>query len=91
MLPHAAVDGFRARVLGGVLGRGDDGYDRARGRLPLTGLPHASTAPLTGPIGELNGEARAAFERDIVTGSAGWSADGGLVYGQPILTTSART
>ena len=30
MLPHAAVDGFRSRVLGGVLGRGDDGYDRAR-------------------------------------------------------------
>jgi hypothetical protein len=30
MLPHAAVDGFRSRVLGGVLGRDDDGYDRAR-------------------------------------------------------------
>ena len=30
MLPHAAVDGFRSRVLGGVLSRGDDGYDRAR-------------------------------------------------------------
>ena len=30
LLPHAAVDGFRSRVLGGVLGRGDDGYDRAR-------------------------------------------------------------
>jgi FAD/FMN-containing dehydrogenase len=30
MLPHAAVDGFRSRVLGGVLGRGDDGYDTAR-------------------------------------------------------------
>ena len=30
MLPHATVDGFRSRVLGGVLSRGDDGYDRAR-------------------------------------------------------------
>ena len=30
MLPHATVDGFRSRVLGGVLTRGDDGYDRAR-------------------------------------------------------------
>ena len=30
MLPHAAVDGFCSRVLGGVLVRGDDGYDRAR-------------------------------------------------------------
>src|SRR5512134_63084 len=30
MLPLAAVDGFRSRVLGGVLSRGDDGYDGAR-------------------------------------------------------------
>jgi hypothetical protein len=29
-LPHAAVAGLRSRVLGNVLGRGDDGYDRAR-------------------------------------------------------------
>ena len=29
-LPHAAVDSFRSRVRGGVVGRGDDGYDRAR-------------------------------------------------------------
>jgi hypothetical protein len=30
LLPHAAVDGLRSRVLGGVLGHGDDGYDSAR-------------------------------------------------------------
>jgi FAD/FMN-containing dehydrogenase len=30
MLPSAAVDAFRSRVLGGVLRRGDDDYDRAR-------------------------------------------------------------
>ena len=30
LLPHAAVGGFRSRVRGGVLGRGDEGYDRAR-------------------------------------------------------------
>jgi len=49
------------------------------------------STPLAGPIGELNGEGRAAFERDVVAGWAGWAADGGLVYGQPILTASART
>ena len=30
MLPYAAVAGFRSRVQGSVLGRCDDGYDRAR-------------------------------------------------------------
>ena len=30
MLPRAAVDGLRSGVLGGLLGRGDDGYDSAR-------------------------------------------------------------
>jgi FAD/FMN-containing dehydrogenase len=29
-LPDAVLDGFRSRILGGVLGRGDDGYDSAR-------------------------------------------------------------
>jgi hypothetical protein len=33
MLPHAAVDALRSRVPGGVLGRDDDGYDRARNRI----------------------------------------------------------
>ena len=30
VLPHAALEGFRSRVVGVVLVRGDDGYDRAR-------------------------------------------------------------
>ena len=30
MLPHATVEGFRSRLQGGVLARGDGGYDRAR-------------------------------------------------------------
>ncbi len=30
MLPHAAAEAFRPRIRGGVLGRGEDGYDRAR-------------------------------------------------------------
>jgi hypothetical protein len=52
---------------------------------------YVHSTPLVGPIGELNGEARAAFERDVVAGWSGWAADGGLRYGQPILTASART
>ena len=52
---------------------------------------YVHSTPLAGPIGGLNDEARAALERDVVTGWAGWVADGGLVYDQPILTASART
>jgi hypothetical protein len=52
---------------------------------------YVHSTPLTGAIGELNGEGRAAFEREVVAGWAGWAADGGLMYGQPILTASART
>lgn len=48
-------------------------------------------AALAGPIGKLNGEGRAALERAVAAGWAGWATDGGLVYGQPILTASART
>ena len=49
------------------------------------------STPLAGTIGELNGEGRAALERDAVAGWAPWAADGGLTYEQPILTVSART
>ena len=52
---------------------------------------YVHSTPLAGPIGELNGEARAALERDVVAGWEGWAADGVLVCGQPILTASART
>jgi SAM-dependent methyltransferase len=45
---------------------------------------------LAGAIGQLNGEGRAALERDVVAGWVRWAADGGLTYGQPILTASAR-
>lgn len=48
------------------------------------------STPLAGPIGELNDADRAALERDVVTGWTRWEADGGLQYGQPVLTASAR-
>jgi ubiquinone/menaquinone biosynthesis C-methylase UbiE len=46
--------------------------------------------PLAGPIGELTDEARAALERDVVSGWEGWAVDGGLRYAQPVLTVAAR-
>jgi hypothetical protein len=52
---------------------------------------YVHSTPLAGPIGKLNGEARAALERDVVAGWAEWAADGGLMCGQPILTVTART
>ena len=51
---------------------------------------YVHSTPLAGAIGELNDEGRAAFERDVVAGWAAWAAEGGLVYGQPILSASAR-
>jgi ubiquinone/menaquinone biosynthesis C-methylase UbiE len=48
------------------------------------------STPLAGPIGELNDEARAALERDVVGGWTRWAIDGGLQYEQPVLTASAR-
>jgi len=77
------------------------GFDKVRVRMETRRLrlpaardflwQYVQSTPLAGAIGELNGEARAAFERDVVVGWAEWAADGGLMYGQPILTASART
>ena len=52
---------------------------------------HVQHSLLAGAIGELNGEGRAALERDAVAGWAPWAANGGLMYEQQILTASART
>jgi len=52
---------------------------------------YVHSTPLAGAIGELDAGVRAALERDVVAGWSGWAADGGLVYGHPILTASART
>ena len=77
------------------------GFDKVRVRMETRRLrlpaardflwQYVQSTPLAGAIGELNGEARAAFECDVVVGWAEWAADGGLMYGQPILTASART
>ena len=51
---------------------------------------YVHSTPLAGPIGQLNGEGRAALERDVVAGWVRWEADGAVTYAQPILTASAR-
>jgi ubiquinone/menaquinone biosynthesis C-methylase UbiE len=48
------------------------------------------STPLSGPIAQLNDETRATLEREVVEGWARWALDGGLQYGQPVLTVSAR-
>ena len=48
------------------------------------------STPLGAVIGRLDAEKQAALERDVVAGWTPWAAEGGLTYGQPILTASAR-
>jgi ubiquinone/menaquinone biosynthesis C-methylase UbiE len=52
---------------------------------------YVSSTPLASAIGDLDGERRMALERDVVAGWARFTGDGGLTYGQPILTVTARS
>jgi ubiquinone/menaquinone biosynthesis C-methylase UbiE len=67
--------------------------DIRRPRLPAARdflWQYVHSTPLSGAIGQLNDEVRAALERDVVAGWGRWEAEGGLTYGQPVLTASAR-
>jgi ubiquinone/menaquinone biosynthesis C-methylase UbiE len=76
------------------------GFDEVRVRMETTSLrlpaardflwQYVYSTPLSGPIGRLNVEGRAALEHDVVAGWARWAADDGLTCEQPILTASAR-
>ena len=51
---------------------------------------YVHSTPLAGPVSEIDDDARAALERDVVNGWKPWAAQGGLMYEQPVLIASAR-
>lgn len=51
---------------------------------------YVHSTPMSGLVGDVSQEVRAALERDVAAGWREWLTDGGLTYEQPILRATAR-